>query len=85
MPFYVYLVECSDGTYYCGYTKNLKERIHDHNHTKNGAWYTRHRRPVKLVYGEEFETKKSAMSREYEIKHFTRRDKENLAAYYKAQ
>lgn len=50
-PMWVYIVECCDGTYYTGVTRNLPRRIHQHNHS-NGAEYTKIRRPVKLVYSE---------------------------------
>ena len=76
---YTYIVECADGTYYCGWTKDLEKRIADHNAGK-GAKYTRPRLPVKLVYYEEFETKEEAMSREWHIKRLTRRQKEELVA-----
>ena len=48
---YVYIVECADGTLYCGYTIDLIKRIKVHNQGK-GAKYTRARLPVKLVYSE---------------------------------
>ena len=48
--YYTYMVECSDGTYYTGYTTNLEKRIKAHNTGKTGAKYTRTRRPVKLIY-----------------------------------
>lgn len=78
MSFYVYLVECSDGTYYCGYTSNLNSRINEHNSLKTGAKYTRSRRPVKLVYSEKLNTKVVATKREYEIKKLRRKQKELL-------
>ena len=65
---YCYLVLCSDGSLYCGYTTDLQKRIHAHNNLKSGAKYTRSRRPVKLVYYEAFESKSMAMQREYTIK-----------------
>ena len=66
---YVYIVKCADGTYYTGYTNNLKRRIKQHNEGE-GAKYTKGRRPVKLVHSEQFETQGKAMQREYEIKQF---------------
>lgn len=74
---YTYIVECSDGTYYCGWTNNLEKRIIAHN-SGTGAKYTRTRRPCRLVYYEEFETKEEAMSREWHIKRLTRQEKEAL-------
>lgn len=77
MQAFTYIVECSDGTFYTGWTNNLEKRIADHNSGK-GAKYTSPRTPVKLVYYEEFETKQEAMSREYQIKQLTRVAKEKL-------
>ncbi|MDD3223270.1 MAG: GIY-YIG nuclease family protein [Clostridium sp.] len=71
---YVYILRCSDGTLYTGYTNNLEKRINTHNSGK-GAKYTRCRLPVKMVYHEELETKSEAMKREYEIKKLTREKK----------
>lgn len=78
MKYYVYIVECSDSTYYCGYTTNLDDRIKDHNYSKTGAKYTKSRRPVKLIYAEELRSKTQAMKREIEIKKLRRRAKEIL-------
>lgn len=74
---YTYLVRCKDGSLYCGWTNDLDERIKAHNDGK-GAKYTRCRRPVKLVYYEEFLTKEEAMSREYAIKRLSRTQKLGL-------
>lgn len=74
---YVYIVECSDGTFYTGWTNNLVKRIDMHS-KGIGAKYTRGRGPVKLRYYEVFEDKKDAMKRECEIKKLTRRAKLEL-------
>ena len=74
---YTYLLECADHTLYCGWTNDLEKRVKAHN-SGLGAKYTKPRRPVKLVYFEEFETKEEAMRREYSIKHMTRSEKEKL-------
>ena len=74
---YTYIVKCADSTLYTGWTNDLDKRIKAHNSGK-GAKYTKTRRPVKLVYYEEHETKNEAMSREYAIKHLTRKEKEIL-------
>ncbi len=71
---YTYIVECADGTLYCGWTNNLDKRISDHNSGK-GAKYTKSRSPVKLVYYEIFATKEEAMSREWHIKRLSRAEK----------
>lgn len=74
---YVYIVECSDGTLYTGWTTNLENRIKTHNN-KKGAKYTKSRTPVHLVHYEIFETKSEALKREARIKKLTRSEKLNL-------
>lgn len=71
---YTYLLRCTDGTLYCGWTNRLEERIKAHNDGL-GAKYTRGRRPVELVYFEKHETRREAMRRESEIKKLSREDK----------
>lgn len=71
---YVYIVKCADGTYYTGYTNDLKRRIKQHN-AGEGAKYTKGRRPVELVHKESFKNRSKAMQREYEIKQLTRQGK----------
>ena len=65
---YTYIVKCSDETLYTGWTNNLKKRLEAHNSGK-GAKYTKNRRPVELVYFEEYDTK------EYAIKQLSRQKK----------
>lgn len=74
---YVYVVECSDGTYYTGYTTDVERRVAEHNAGK-GAKYTRGRRPVELVHVEGFGNQSQAMQREYAIKQLRRADKDAL-------
>jgi putative endonuclease len=74
---YVYILRCSDGTLYTGYTNDLKKRLSVHNSGK-GAKYTRCRLPVELVYFEEYCTKSEATKREYAIKQFKREKKIKL-------
>lgn len=69
-----YILECSDKTLYCGYTGDIDKRLKTHGSGK-GAKYTRSRLPVRLVYLEEYATKREAMSREYAIKRLTRAEK----------
>ena len=64
---FTYILECSDGSFYTGWTNNLERRVKAHNAGK-GAKYTKSRKPVKLVYFETFLTKQEAMRREWEIK-----------------
>jgi len=75
MAFYVYILECADGTLYTGSTNDLEKRLYTHNHLKNGARYTRARRPVSLVYHEFFETLSEARRREHNIKLLRRSEK----------
>lgn len=72
---YVYILECKDGTFYTGYTNNLKRRIDMHQRGK-GAKYTRGRTPVKIIHQEQFSSKGEALQREYYIKKLTREQKE---------
>ncbi len=74
---FIYILKCSDGTLYTGYTNNLEKRIETHNDGK-GAKYTRGRRPVKMVYSEKFHSKSKALKREWEIKKMERVEKINL-------
>ena len=74
---YTYLLECSDHSFYCGWTNDLDKRVMAHN-SGNGAKYTKSRRPVDLVYYETYETKEAAMKREAAIKRMSRREKERL-------
>ena len=71
---YTYIVKCSDETLYTGWTNNLEKRLRAHNSGK-GAKYTKNRRPVELVYFEEYDTKQEAMKREYAIKQLPREKK----------
>ena len=80
---YTYILECADGTLYCGWTNDLEKRLKTHNDGK-GAKYTRSRLPVTLVYYEEFETPREAQSREAKIKRLTRQQKLALIKNQKA-
>ena len=74
---WVYVIECADGSFYTGYTTDVERRVREHDHGE-GAKYTRGRTPVELVHSERFESQSRAMSREYEIKQLSRRQKEQL-------
>jgi putative endonuclease len=74
---YVYILKCADGTYYTGWTTDPEKRVRVHNSGK-GAKYTRPRRPVELIYTEEYWNKTDAQSREYAIKQLPRAKKEKL-------
>ena len=74
MSAYTYIVRCSDGSLYTGWTDHLAKRVAAHN-AGRGAKYTRSRRPVTLVYHETFATPQEAMSREWHLKRLTRAQK----------
>lgn len=74
-----YILKCSDGTLYTGWTNDIEKRLRAHNEGQ-GAKYTRGRTPVELVYLEDFETKQEAMKREAAIKKLTKEDKLHLIA-----
>ena len=72
--FFVYILCCSDGTLYTGWTNDLEKRVEKHNSGK-GSKYTRMRVPVELVYSRDFESKKEAMREEWRIKQLSRKEK----------
>lgn len=72
---YLYVLACSDGTLYTGYTVDVARRVAAHNGGR-GAKYTRARTPVTLVASAEFETKHDAMSAEYRFKQLSRTEKD---------
>lgn len=75
--YYFYCLLCADGSFYGGFTNDLKHRLEMHNAGK-GAKYTKARRPVKMIYHEEFDDKKLALKREYWFKHHSRTWKEKF-------
>jgi predicted GIY-YIG superfamily endonuclease len=77
MSFWVYLLRCADGSYYAGHTDNLEQRIEQHRSGELGG-YTSTRRPVELVYSEDFPTRDEAFAAERRIKGWSRKKKEAL-------
>lgn len=75
--FYVYILKCSDNTYYTGYTTNLKNRLNAHNN-KKGAKYTRNRLPVEYVFTYKCSSKSEALRLEYKIKKLKKINKEKI-------
>lgn len=75
--FFVYIVQCSKGTFYTGHTSDLEKRLKLHNSGK-GAKYLRGKGPVKLVYAREYRYFKNAINAEIAIKELTRKQKEEL-------
>jgi putative endonuclease len=74
---YVYVLRCADDTLYTGYTTDIERRVREHERG-DGAKYTRGRTPVDLVHVERFDSKSAAMSREYELKQYSKAEKERL-------
>ena len=75
---FLYVLQCSDGTYYTGVTTDTERRLNEHNTSKCGAKYTRTRRPVKIVYLSEYDSRSSAQKAEYKFKQLTRNQKESI-------
>lgn len=80
MTWYVYLLECSDGSLYCGITNDINRRVDAHNKGK-GAKYTKTRLPVKIFYTESVSNKSEAAKREYQIKKMSRKNKLKLKTH----
>jgi len=75
---FVYLVECADGTLYCGITTDIERRIFEHNKTKRGAKYTRSRRPVELIGYFKRDSRSKALREEIRIKQLNKKQKRSL-------
>ncbi len=75
---YLYIVRCADNSLYTGITTDLQRRTTEHNSTKRGSKYTRARRPVELIYHEQFEDRSAVSIREAEIKKMTPVQKRQL-------
>jgi putative endonuclease len=74
---YVYVLRCDDDTLYTGYTTDVRRRVAEHA-AGHGAKYTRGRTPVTLVHVEYHGSRSEAMSREHELKDYSRVEKEAL-------
>lgn len=80
-PWFVYILQCADSTFYAGVTQDIPRRLYEHNHDNRlGARYTRPRRPCRVVWWEEQPDRSTATSREREIKRMTRPRKLKLMA-----
>lgn len=73
--FYVYILLCSDKTFYTGFTSNLDKRIQEHNDGKHKNSYTYSRRPLSLEFFAEFSTVQQAISFEKQIKSWSQKKK----------
>jgi putative endonuclease len=74
MPWFLYIAKCSDNSLYTGITTDISRRLKTHN-SKKGAFYTKNKTPVKLVYQEDALNRSAATRREKEIKRLTRQEK----------
>jgi putative endonuclease len=74
---YMYILQCSDATYYVGSTWDLERRLAEHS-SGHGAAYTRRRRPVELVYCEEYGRIDEAYAREKQVQNWSRAKREAL-------
>ncbi len=77
MPFWVYILRCSDDSYYTGHTDGLESRIAQHKLGEISS-YTSGRLPVSLVYAQEFPTREEALGAEMQVKGWSRAKKEAL-------
>ena len=77
MSFWVYILRCADNSYYTGHTDNLEKRLAEH-HSGELPCYTQTRRPVSLVFLQEYPTRKEALASEQQIKGWSRKKKEAM-------
>jgi putative endonuclease len=75
---FVYVVRCSDGSLYTGITNNIKKRILEHNYGTRGAKYTKSRRPVRLLYKRECDSRSHALKEEWAFKKLKKTEKERI-------
>ncbi len=78
MSYYIYILHCADGSYYTGSTADISARLFEHQEGSNPRAYTFSRRPVKLVWGTEVNTKREARLLEHQIKGWSRKKKAAL-------
>ncbi len=76
--YYVYILKCSDGTYYTGFTSNLEKRFVEHQTGRHKDSYTYSRRPLNLVFYAEFTDPNKAIAAEKQIKKWSKTKKEAL-------
>ena len=77
MPWFLYIIQCRDESLYTGITTDISRRIKEHN-AKKGAFYTKNKTPVKLVYQQAMANQSEARKRESSIKRLTRKEKLEL-------
>lgn len=84
MPYYVYMLLCEGGSYYTGYAKDLESRFRLHLKGE-GAKYTRMRKPVGIIYTEQFQKLGEALRRERQVKNMSREEKLMLVKSFSAR
>jgi len=77
MSWFLYIIKCRDKSLYTGITTDISRRINEHN-AKKGAFYTKNKTPVELVYQEDLPSQSVARKRESQIKRLTRKEKLEL-------
>ena len=82
--YFVYIIECEDGSLYTGSSPDPEERFRKHK-TGNGGRYTRSHKPVKLLYTEKLKNKSGALKREVQIKSWSREKKLNLIKNHRGE
>ena len=78
MSFWVYIIQCVDGSYYTGHTDNLEQRMGEHDKGAIVSSYTYKRRPLELVFSQEFVSREEALASEQQIKGWGRKKKEAM-------
>jgi len=78
MAFFVYILQCADDSYYTGHTDNLEKRIAEHHAGAITSCYTYKRRPLQLVFAQDFPTREEALASEQQIKGWSRKKKEAM-------
>ncbi len=78
MSFWVYMLRCVDGSYYTGHTDNLEKRIQEHRMGTLRGCYTFNRRPIQMVFSQNFPTREEALASERQIKGWTRKKQEAM-------
>ena len=78
--FWVYILRCTDKSYYTGHTDNLENRLAQHHSRAFASCYTATRLPVELVFSQEFAPREEALASERQIKGWNKKKKEALIA-----
>jgi len=76
--FWVYILKCSDGSFYTGHTDNLENRLGQHHSGYFSTCYTFKRRPLELVFNQVFDTREEALNSERQLKGWSRKKKQAL-------